>query len=192
MEVKRLFDFLTDRVQKHPNLPFISSKVNKQWKTYTFAETQEISNRVSQLLINLGLQKNDKIAIISTNRTEWNFTDMGSMQIGVIGVPMYPTIAEKDYEFIFNDAGIKYAFVGDETVLNKVRPLMGRVSTLRDIYTFDKITGANHFWDALPAPQAVNASEIARRKQKISEDDLGHYRLHIGHYRQPQRRDADA
>lgn len=172
MEVKRLFDFLTMRVQKQSNAAFISAKVNKQWKPYTFAETQDISNRVSQLLISLGLQKEDKIAIISTNRSEWNFADLGSMQIGIIGVPMYPTIAEKDYEFIFNDASIKYAFVGDESILQKVRPLMGRVQSLKGIYTFDKITGANSFWDALPSANAINIAEIEARKNEVSENDL--------------------
>jgi len=172
MEVKRLFDFLTEQVEKHPDAPFVSSKVNKQWKTYSFTQTHENSNRVSQLLINLGLKKDDKIAIISANRPEWNFTDLGSQQIGLINVPMYPTIAEKDYEFIFNDAGIQYAFVGDESIYAKVRPLMGRVASLKGIYTFDKVTGANNFWDALPAVSAVNSPEINSRKKIITEEDL--------------------
>ncbi len=172
MEIKRLFDFLTVQIEKHADAPFIASKVDKQWKSYSFKETQDNCNRVSQLLLSLGLKKDDKIAIIAVNRPEWNFTDMGSMQIGLINVPMYPTIAEKDYEFIFADAGIQYAFVGDESIYNKVRPLMGKVSSLKGIYTFDKVTGANNFWDSLPALSAVNTGEIENRKRTINEEDL--------------------
>jgi long-chain acyl-CoA synthetase len=172
MEVKRLFDLLAEQIAKHPQAPFLSSKVQQQWKTYTFAEVQEVSDRFSQLLISLGLKKDDKIAIIATNRPEWNFADLGSMQIGVINVPMYPTIAEKDYEFIFNDAGIKYAFVGDESIYLKVRPLMGKIESLKGIYTFDKVTGANSFWDALPVPTAVNRAEIDARSKVVTEEDL--------------------
>ncbi len=172
MQVTRLFDFLTEQIEKHADQPFIASKVHKQWKHFSFSETQEISDRVSQLLMSLGLKKDDKIAIISANRTEWNFTDIGSQQIGLINVPMYPTIAEKDYEFIFNDAGIQYAFVGDESIYNKVRPLMGKVSSLKGIYTFDKVNGANYFWDALPALIAVNKEEIKKRRDVVTEDDL--------------------
>ncbi len=172
MEVKRLFDLLAEQVAKHPQAPFLSSKVQQQWKTYTFAEVQEVSDRFSQLLISLGLKKDDKIAIIAANRPEWNFTDLGSMQIGVTNVPMYPTIAERDYEFIFSDAGIKYAFVGDESIYLKVRPLMGKIESLKGIYTFDKVTGANSFWDALPVPTAVNRAEIDARSKVITEDDL--------------------
>lgn len=176
MEPTRLFDLLTLQVEKRPDKPFISSKVQtgngKEWKTYTFSETQEQSNRVSQLLLNLGLKKDDKIAIISSNRCEWNFVDLGSQQIGLINVPMYPTIAEKDYDFIFNDAHVQYAFVGDETILAKVKPLLGRVATLKGIYSFDKITGTQNFWDSLPAASAVNHEEIQKRKNVITENDL--------------------
>src|SRR5436190_3490660 len=84
MEIKRLFDFLTEQIEKNANAPFVASKVDKQWKSYTFRETQDISNQVSQLLINLGLKKDDKIAIIAVNRPEWNFTDLGSQQIGLV------------------------------------------------------------------------------------------------------------
>ncbi len=176
METKRLFDFLTEQIEKRGDSPFIASKAatgtGKEWKHYTFRQTQETADRVSQLLLNLGLKKDDKIALISANRVEWNFVDLGSQQVGVINVPMYPTIAEKDYEFIFNDAGIQYAFVGDESVLAKVRPLMGRVSSLKGIYSFDKITGTQNFWDSLPSSSAVNKEEINKRKNAVTEDDL--------------------
>lgn len=174
MEIKRLFDFLTKQVDANPNDSFLSNKVQtangKQWKTYTFKDTQEYANRMSQLLIDLGIQKDDKIALIATNRPEWNFVDLGCLQIGAVDVPMYPTISEKDYEFIFNDASIKYAFVGDETIYNKVMPLMGRVSSLVGVYTFDKIAGAKNFEESLP--KTYNSAEIQKRKDSVNEEDL--------------------
>lgn len=174
MIIKRLFDFLTDKVEKSPDAPFIAAKVKtdngKKWKHYSFKEVQEQVNKVSQLLINLGIGKNDKIALISTNRPEWNFVDLGCQQLGAMAVPMYPTISEKDYEFIFSDAGIKYAFVGDESIYLKVRPLMGRIPSLNGIYTFDRINGAQNFDTALPG--SFDAAEIQKRKDGVSEHDL--------------------
>lgn len=174
MEIKRLFDFLTMRVAKQPDTVFLSAKeqgaTGKVWKNYTFKEVKNISDRVSQLLINLGLQKDDKIAIIAANRPEWNFVDIGSQQIGLINVPMYPTISEKDYEFIFNDAGIQYAFVGDAEILKKVKPLMGRVPTLKGIYVFDKVGGTPNLFDSLPA--TADEQEIEKRKAVVTENDL--------------------
>ncbi len=170
MTITRLFDLLAEKNAEKPEVPFLSYKVHKEWKTFSFKETQEQTNRVSQLLLNLGLKRDDKIAIIANNRPEWNFTDLGALQLGVVDVPMYPTISEKDYEFIFNDAGVQYAFVGDASIYEKVRPLMGRVPTLKGIFTFDEITGANSFWKALPASPDLAA--IKRCGEQVSEEDL--------------------
>lgn len=172
MEPKRLFDFLELQVQKNPDRPFLASKVNGQWKSYTFSQVQENANRVSQLLLNLGLHGDDKIAIIANNCPEWNFTDLGALQLGIVDVPMYPTISEKDYEFIFTDAGIQYAFVGDAAIYAKVKPLLGKVPSLKGIYTFDKIAGAANFWEALPPITQVNLAEIKARETNVNEDDL--------------------
>lgn len=176
MELKRLFDFLTLQVSEQGGKDFLSAKVKtasgKEWKHYTYSDTQEYANRVSQLLLNLGLKKDDKIAIISHNRPEWNFTDLGALQLGVVDVPMYPTISEKDYEFIFNDAGIQYAFVGDEEIYRKVKPLMGRIATLKGIYTFDKIEGAVNFFDALPETSKLDLATIQKNKDGVDEKDL--------------------
>lgn len=177
MEIKRLFDFLEKQVSDRPNRPFLAAKEHsadgvKKWKNYSFKETQELSNRVSQLLMNLGLQKDDKIAIIATNRPEWNLLDFGSQQIGLVNVPMYPTIAQKDYEFIFTDADIKYAFVGDEEILKKVHPLMGKIAGLKGVYVFDKVAGTPNLWDSLPTAEQVNLPEIQKRKEAVTENDL--------------------
>jgi long-chain acyl-CoA synthetase len=174
MEIKRLFDFLTQQIELHPDAPFLASKVQgaegKVWKHYTFKETQQETDRVSQLLINLGLKKDDKVAIISANRTEWNLVDLGSQQIGLINVPMYPTISEKDYEFIFNDAGVQYAFVGDADILKRVVPLMGRVATLKGVYVFDKVGGVPNLFDSLPGE--VDTAEIQKRKAVVTAHDV--------------------
>jgi long-chain acyl-CoA synthetase len=174
MEIKRLFDFLTAQVAKGGNRNCISAKELvtgvKQWRSYTYSDVQQYANRVSQLLISLGVEAGDKIALIAANRPEWNFVDLGCQQIGAMAVPMYPTISEKDYEFIFNDAGIKYAFVGDEIIYNKVKPLMGRIASLRGVYSFDKISGADNFHENLP--HTIDETEIQVRKDAVRESDL--------------------
>ncbi|MCO5233346.1 MAG: long-chain fatty acid--CoA ligase [Chitinophagales bacterium] len=170
MEVKRIFDLLTTQLEICPNNHFLSSKVDGYWKSYTFSQTQTIANQVSQMLLNLGLKKDDKVAIISHNRPEWNFVDLGAQQIGVTVIPMYPTISENDYEYIVNDASIAYAFVGDEVILNKVTPLLTKCASLKGIYSFYHSTTASYFWDALP--ENVDIDAINSRKATIQEEDL--------------------
>lgn len=177
MEISRLFDYLTTQVKNNPDAAFLSNKVstamsNRVWKDYTYSETQHIANQVSQLLIDAGFNKEDKIAIISNNRPEWNFVDLGAQQIGVVDVPMYPTISEDDYAFIFEDAGIQYAFVGDASIFEKVKPLEDRITSLKKIITFDKISGAAWFWDEVNAINSIDIAEIEKRKEAVDSHDM--------------------
>ncbi len=174
MEISRLFDLLAQHAAKSPTSYFVSGKENqagnKIWKHYTFEEVAQLTNRVSQFLLNLGLQPDDKIAIIANNRPEWNFVDLGALQVGAVVVPMYPNISAADYAFIFQDAGIKYAFVSDAEVYSKVQPLLGKLPAFKAIYTFDEIAVLPGFWKELP-PEA-DLSLIASRKAKVKPDDV--------------------
>lgn len=176
MEIRRLFDYLAMQLEKHPEDPFLSAKETsageKVWKHYSYHDVDTFAARVATLLLDLGLKKDDKIAIISANRPEWNFVDLGSQMIGVVNVPMYPSISESDYEFIFKDAGIQYAFVGDASILKKLQPLLNKVPSLKGIYTFDNIDGAQHFLSALPNLSGEDMAAIQERRKTIDEEDL--------------------
>lgn len=176
MEITRLFDYLSYQNTTRPNEPFLTAKIQvvngKEWKTHTFRQVQEMVNRVSMALINLGVKKDDKIALISANCPEWNFVDLGVQQIGAVCVPMYPTISQNDYEFIFNDAEIQYAFVGDRNILERVLPLENLVNSLKGIYTFEEIAGQKHYLSILPAAADINLPEIENRKLQVNPNDL--------------------
>ena len=98
--VTRLFDIPYYQQTKHPLECAFVTKYNGQWvKTSTEQYIQKL-NVVSRGLLRLGIQKNDKIAVISsTNRTEWHVLDMGILQIGAQNVPIYPTINLEDFEY---------------------------------------------------------------------------------------------
>lgn len=174
MGASRLFDLLSLQISNNPTRAFLAMKETrngvKTWKHYTFQETQHQANRVSQLLMDIGLQKGDKIAIIANNCPEWNFVDLGAMKIGIVVVPMYPNISENDYNYIFNDASIQYAFVGDENILKRVQPLMGKVATLRGIYVFPPMGTSKRFMDILPIETQID--KITLLAQLVSANDL--------------------
>ncbi len=176
MEITRLFDYLDYQAAEREQQPFLSAKVQvadrKEWITYNFTQVQEMVNRVSAALIQLGVKKDDKIALIATNCPEWNFIDLGVQQIGAVCVPMYPTISQNDYQFIFTDAEIIYAFVGDENILQRVLPLNGLVPSLKGIFTFQDIPNQTHYTSILPAADKIDFDSINSYKSKVSPDDL--------------------
>lgn len=175
--MKRLFDYLTKQLQNQADAPFISAKEFtstgiKEWNHYSYQAFQDWCNKVSLLLLSKGLQPGDKIAIISANRAEWNMVDIGSQQIGLVNVPMYPSISEDDYAFIFRDAQIRFAFVGDSGIYQKVKSLQEKIQSLQGIISFDKIEGVSNFWEALKLIDSTDFSSVEARKALVKEHDV--------------------
>jgi long-chain acyl-CoA synthetase len=148
MQYKRLFDFPHYQLETFPREDALVSKVNGEWIKTSTQSFVEQANAVSRGLLRLGVQKNDKIAIISTtNRTEWNIMDIGIMQTGAQDVPIYPTISEEDYAYVLNHSESKYVFVSDKEVYDKVMKIKDQVASLIEVYSFEDISGCKSWKD---------------------------------------------
>lgn len=171
--VTRIFDLLDHQLQNLPLAVSLAGKENGAWKTYASAEVVDTACAVSSGLLALGLKKDDKVALISSNRPEWNMCDMGMMQVGVVNVPIYPTLSESEFKFILNDAGVKYVIVSDAGLFQKIDRIKNEVPSLKGIYTFNKVEGAMH-WSELTnlGQQLNNKNEIDEIKKGIQPSDL--------------------
>ena len=123
---------------------------------------------------NVLIKPGDKIGLISTNnRTEWYIMDLGILQIGAIDVPVYPTISVEDYIYIFNNAEIKYVFVSDKDLYEKLLQVKPQVESLKGIFTFDEIPGAANWKEVLDLGENEdNQQEIEDIAKTIQPDDL--------------------
>ena len=170
--ITRVFDLLPNCVLPVNRDDVFASKVNGEWKKYSAVELMEIVNNVSLGLMKLGVKKEDKIALISTNRPEWNFVELGVQQLGAISVPMYPNITIEDYRYIFKDAEVKFIFVGDEGLLKKVKEATSELEGIQGIYSFDKIKGANHWTEVTDLAKGENISQLETYKAAVQPDNL--------------------
>ncbi|MFZ4542705.1 MAG: AMP-dependent synthetase/ligase [Saprospiraceae bacterium] len=150
-DIKRLFDFIYFQLDKYPQERCFGHR-NSEGKDIFFstAEMVKISNQAAAGLIALGVQKNDKVALVSVeNRPEWTIMDLAIQQIGAVSIPVYPTISPREYEYIFNDSEVKYCFAGEEAVYVKVKNAKQNVPTLKEIFTFDHLEGAPNWKNML-------------------------------------------
>ncbi|OIV39724.1 AMP-dependent synthetase/ligase [Flavobacterium johnsoniae] len=174
VSITRLFDFPYYQQETY-NLPVaLATKKNGVWEKTSSQEYIAKANAVSRALLRMGVQKDDKIALISSNnRSEWNIMDIGILQTGAQNVPIYPTIAEEDYEYILNHSGSIYCFVSDDEVLQKVNAIKANVPSLKEVYSFNEIEGCKHWTDLLILGEdESNQSEVEARKDSIKTDDL--------------------
>lgn len=82
---------------------------------------KEITDNISYGLLKLGVRRGDRIALISNNCPEWNMIDFAVQQIGAIIIPIYPTISQSDYEYIFRHSETKIAFIYNKLIFNKIK-----------------------------------------------------------------------
>ena len=172
--ISRLFDFPYHQQQSYNISDALVTKYNDVWVKTSTDEYLAKANAVSRALLRLGIKKDDKIAVISSNnRSEWHILDIGILQTGAQNVPIYPTISEEDYEYILTHSGSIYCFVSDEEVLKKVNLIRKNVPQLKEVYCFNEISGCKNWSEILDlGKDESNQNEVEARKDAITTKDL--------------------
>ncbi len=170
----RLFDFLTQQLNEFAKTDCLGYKENGEWKTYSTQQVSDIVNKLSGALLQIGIggnnmdvEQQDKIALISKNRPEWIFLDLACQQIGAILCPIYPTTNINELEFIFNDATIKYAFISEQHIADKVIAIKDKVPSLLNTFSFDKVEGFENWKNIIDATTAESLQKVEQVKQTI-------------------------
>jgi long-chain acyl-CoA synthetase len=173
-KISRLFDFPYYQLEKNNISNCLVTKYDGKWIATSTQEYLDKANAISRALLRLGIKKNDKIAIISSNnRTEWHIMDIGVLQIGAQNVPIYPTISEVDYAYILNHSEAKYCFVSDEDVLKKINIIKQNTPNLLEVYSFNKIEGCKNWEELLELGRDTSNQDVVEdRKNSIDAMDL--------------------
>ena len=169
--ITRLFDIPYRQQKLFPKKDCLASKVNGEWKTYSTEDFIALGEAFAKGLLASGYSKGDTIGIISGNRPEWNFTDLGMLQIGVTNVPLYTSLSEPEIAFILNDSKAKALLVGDADLLVKIQNVRSQVSSLREIYTFDQINGAKH-WTEIVDEAKKFSGDLEAIRASIDPSDI--------------------
>lgn len=172
-EIKRLFDFAYYQLENKPSDTALVTKYDGEWTAMSTKEYLDKANAISRALLRMGVKKGDKIALISsTNRTEWNIMDIGTLQIGATNVPIYPTICAEDYEYVLNHSESTYCFVSDAEVLEKLNQVKANTH-LKEVYSFDHIEGCKHYSELFElGNDESNQAEVEARKDEVKSEDL--------------------
>lgn len=169
--VKRVFDLLEYYQQQHAQKVMVAGKANGKWTAYNTKIFLEIVNNLSKGLLDLGIKKGDKVAMMSANRPEWNFVDFAVNQIGAAIVPLYPTLSESDLDYIMEDAEVKMVFVGTKELYNKVNRSLKKKNMRLPVFSFDDIEGKTS-WREVEEKGRKQDVDLKPHRDAVSEDDL--------------------
>ena len=168
--IKTIPQFYYHQLANDPKQDAFTQKENGSWVSLSTAEFIKKAKQLSTGLINLEINKGDRVAVISNNRTEWHLTDLALQQLGIINAPLYPNITEADYEYILKDSEARVVFISDEIILAKILAIKKNVPTLEYIFTFNKIEGQTHYEELLE--NLIYEELIAESRNEIDEDDV--------------------
>lgn len=163
---KTINEVFKNRAMKYADRLAVEKRFGERWDQATWKEYYERSRAVGLGLFSLGVSKGDRVSLLSENRLEWLYTDMGVLGIGACLVPIYPTLAKDDVEFIIVNSESKIVVVENRIHLEKVLGAIARCPTLERIIVID---------EAEPLPSAAPVQSfrelLQSGRKKHAEDD---------------------
>ena len=174
MRFTRIFDLLSRYAELFGDKPdVLAAKENGLWRCYSLSEYRQAADEISYALIKLGIKAGDRIASISNNRPEWNFLDIGLMQIGAIHIPIYPTISEDEYRYILNHAEVKFVFVSSDEIYRRISSVVPDIPFIIEVFRFSGQNGLRNINDLREIGRNnQDHAELELRKSVIGSDDV--------------------
>lgn len=93
------------------------------WKHIAYRDHLDHVRRYASALQGVNLGKGDRLVLMSENCYEWAIADWAAQTLGVVTVPIYPTLPPDQAQYIARDCGAKIALVGSEQLAEKLRDL---------------------------------------------------------------------
>ena len=158
-----------ETAQRHAGRPALTSKPpgSKTWETLTYGQAAARVRAVSLGLRALGVERGDRVALLSENRPEWVITDLAILAAGAVAVPVYPTLPAGQVAHILSDSGAKVIVVENAKQAAKVES-----ATLK-VVTMDPADGAMSLDDLIEQGEAARLDEgFEARRDSVKPDDL--------------------
>ena len=180
MEEKTINQVFRNRVQKYGSRIALEKKLNGKWDSVSWEDYYKRAAYVGLALKDMGLQKGDRVSLLSENRLEWLYADMGVLGAGGCIVPIYPTLIDEEVEYIVSHSDSKFLIVENNAQLQKGLYTAKRYPGLKKIIVIDStgktanpmIMGYNELLDKGKALYNKDAEAFPSLANAIAQDDL--------------------
>jgi long-chain acyl-CoA synthetase len=174
--VTKIFFGAIDRLNRPDALRY---KQGGQWRTLSHKEVEQRVTRLAAALSAMGIQRGDRVALLSENRPEWAISDYACLCLGATDAPLYPTLPPNQIAYILNDCGAKAVLVSSQDQLGKILEIRPDVPTLEHVIVFDEGAsgdGVRGFAEVLEqGRQEIESgrfTDLRERALAVGRDDL--------------------
>jgi len=154
-------EMLMETIARFPEKDVFRFRKEGKLQNITYSEFGEQIKDLTYSLIDLGITKGDKIAILSNNRPEWAIADFSIFSVNGVVVPIYQTLPPKQIEYILKDSDTRAIFVENELQLKKIEEIQKFLPKLEFIFSFeavpDKLKSVILFEDLLQKGKSIKA-----------------------------------
>ncbi len=134
-----IIDFVERYTREFATHTFLREKVNGVWTETSFEDTRKEAHRIGAGLMSLGLEKGDKVALLSEGRNLWVLGELGILYAGGVNVPLSIKLEESnDLTFRIQHSDAKYIMVSTQQ-LAKIRAILPDCPNVEKVIVFDEI-----------------------------------------------------
>jgi len=165
-----------NNAEKFQNKVFVKIREGKNWREYSYAESNGYVDALASYFIKKGIKPGDKIAIYSNNRPEWCFSDLAALAIGAADVTIYPTNSGPEAAYILNDSRAKVCMCSGKFQVDNLLSEKKNLKNLKEIVVFDNLDYKDKlvtkFSDVIAiGKKDLNQKEIDKRLRKIDLEE---------------------
>jgi len=171
---KTIADLAPLAAQRHGDLPAVTYKDSSgKWVSKSFREVGEIVRQLALGLIELGIEKGDKVSILANTRPEWTYFDFAALSVGATVVPIYQTNSPEECQYVLENSDAKAVIVEDDEQLAKIDEIRDRVPKLEHVIRMEGSGGKAISVDELTESGSSRSdSEWEARWQSVTPDDI--------------------
>lgn len=132
--------------------PFMWAKKDEEYQPLSWRDAVETARNLARGLVALGIERGDRVVLVSENRPEWGLADFAIMSAGGITVPAYTTNTARDHKHILTDSGAKAAIVSTRQLAQRLLPAAQECENVEFIIAMDDVEAGAfdatiHSWD---------------------------------------------
>jgi len=165
-EPATLVDVFTRVAERHKRSDTLNYKSGDRWVPISSDEMLRRAKLIAAGLHAIGVQRGDRVALLSESRVEWTLTDAGSIFAGTIDVPIYPTLTPPQVRYILNDSGSSVLFLANRDKLIELKDTLGECPEVKHVIIFDPA--------GVTAADGLTLAQLEDKGRELEQREPGH------------------
>jgi long-chain acyl-CoA synthetase len=161
---------LAVRAALHPEAVALREKEYGIWQRVTWRGYLDHVRRACMGFVALGVGPGDKVAILSENRREWLYAELGAMAAGAVGVGVYPTSPANEVQYVLAHSGATIVVAEDQEQVDKILEVGDQLPAVRHVVVAE-MKGLRRYDD----PRLLSWEELEERGERLSAERPGRF-----------------